>query len=174
MAWPTTDPKSRVFRAFIADVLGRSATAAFDLDAPSTAGSGLKAALYNGNTTPDANATAANSTYGAGTWITGATTGSNEVFETGQWEKGGMPIAVASGLNAGTNDVVFLPATANTASGTAADLADVRGALVYDLAAANRGVCYNSFGGNANAVTNGTFTIVWSTLGILRFTLSAT
>jgi len=65
-------------------------------------------------------------------------------------------------------------ASVDTASGTAADLTAVVGAMVYDFSLAtpvdNQGVCYNYFGG-ANTVTNGTFTVVWNANGVYRITL---
>ena len=158
MAWAN----SRIFRAFLGDVLEN--TAAFDLGADT-----IKVALYDNDITPDNDVSAANSAYDAGQW---AST-NNEVSEAGQWATGGVDLSSPS-VNVGTADVVFFDAT-DTASGSAADLADVHGCLVYDdtLAApvADQGVSYNYFGG-ANSVVNGTFTIVWHANGIFRITLS--
>lgn len=159
MAWSA----SAIFRPFLGDVLGN--TAAFDLN---TGGDSFKVALYDNDITPDNDVTAANSAYNAGQWvITG-----NEVSEAGQWAAGGVALT-SQDINVGTADVVFWDA-ADTASGSAADLANVYGCLVYDdtlaTPVADQGVCYNYFGG-ANSVVNGTFTVVWSANGILRFTL---
>jgi len=157
MAWSG----SKVFRPFVADVLGN--VAAFDLDADS-----FKVALYDNDITPDNDVTSANSAYNVGQWVT---TG-NEVWEVGQWAQGGVALSGQS-LNSGTADVVFFDA-ADTASGSAADLANVFGCLVYDdtltTPIADQGVCFNYFGGT-NSVTNGTFTVVWNANGIFRFTL---
>lgn len=156
MAWSA----SKIFRAMLADALGN--VAAIDLDADT-----LKVALYDNDITPDANVTAANSAYNAGQW----TSAGNEVFEAGQWAQGGVALAGQS-LNSAINDTVFLDAN-DTASGSAADLANVFGCLVYDdtIAApvADQGICYNYFGGS-NSVVNGTLTVVWNALGILRYT----
>lgn len=157
MAWSN----SKIFRPFLADVLGN--VAAFDLDADS-----FKVALYDNDITPDNDVTAANSAYNVGQWVT---TG-NEVFEAGQWAQAGVALAGQS-LNSATADTVFFDAN-DTASGSAADLANVFGCLVYDdtltTPVADQGISYNYFGGT-NSVTNGTFTVVWNANGILRITL---
>jgi hypothetical protein len=155
MAWSA----SKIFRPFLADVLGN--VAAFDLDADI-----LKVALYNNSITPDANVTSANSAYNAGQWAL-----ANEVAQAIQWPAGGVALA-GQVLNSATSDVVFLDAN-DTTSGAAATLSNVFGCLVYDdtLAApvADQGICYNYFGGT-NSVVNGTLTVVWNVNGILRYT----
>jgi hypothetical protein len=158
MAWAD----SRIFRPFVADVLTRTGTPGFDLDADT-----FKVALYDNDITPDNDVTSANSAYNVGQWVT---TG-NEVFEAGQWAQTGVALTTPT-VNSGTADVVFFDA-ADTASGSAADLANVYGCLVYDdtmTSPADQGVCYNYFGG-PNTVTNGTFTVVWNANGIFRITL---
>lgn len=151
---------SKMFRPFLADVMLN--TAAFDLDSDT-----FKAALYNNTPTPDNDVTSANSAYGVGAWAP-----ANEVSEAGQWAAGGVALTTPV-INQGSPDIVFWDA-ADTASGSAADLPNVVGALVYDdtltAPVADQGVCYNYFGG-ANSVVNGTFTIVWNVLGIWRATL---
>ena len=158
MAWSA----SKIFRPFLADVLGN--VAAFDLDADA-----LNVALYDNDITPDANVSSANSAYNAGQW----TSLNNEVFQAGQWDQGGEPLT-GQVLNSSTSDVVFLDAN-DLSSGSSATLSNVYGCLVYDdtLAApvADQGVCFNYFGG-ANSVVAGTFTIAWNTNGILRYTHS--
>lgn len=152
---------SKVFRAFLADTFGNNA--AFDLEIDA-----CKVALYQDNITPLPDAAAP--AYGDSVWVsTGGPTGPGQVFETGQWEQGGQALA-GQQLNSGTAGVVFLDAT-DTASGAAADLSGVVGCLIYDTAVANRGICYLSFGG-ANSVVNGTLTVIYSNLGIMRATVS--
>lgn len=157
MAWAN----SKIFRQFLADAVLN--VAAFDLDSDT-----FKVALYDNDITPDNDVTAANSAYNVGQWVT---TG-NEVFEAGQWAQGGVTLTTPA-INVGTADVVFWDA-ADTASGSAADLANVYGCLVYDdtltTPVADQGICYNYFGG-ANSVVNGTFTVVWNSAGIWRITL---
>ncbi len=156
MAWSN----SKVFQQFLEDAVLN--VAAFDLDSDT-----FKAALYNNSITPDNDTTAANSAYNAGQWAT-----ANEQTESGQWAAGGVALTSPT-ISVATADVVFWDAS-DTASGSAADLANVYGCLVYDdtltTPVADQGVCYNYFGGS-NSVTNGTFTIVWNASGIWRATL---
>ncbi len=157
MAWSG----SAIFRQFLGDVLENAA--AFDLGADT-----FKVALYDNDITPDNDVSAANSAYNAGQW----TSLNNEVFEAGQWAQGGVALA-SQAVNVGTADAVFFDA-ADTASGSAADLAAVHGCLVYDdtltTPVADQGICFNYFGGS-NSVVNGTFTVVWHANGIFRITL---
>lgn len=158
MAWAD----SKIFRQFISDVV-RNVSA---LDIVSDA---CKVALFNNAITPDNDTTAALSAYNASTsqWLT-----ANEQTSSTDWPAGGVALA-SKAVNVGTADVVFWSAS-NTASGSAATLSNVYGALVYDDAAttpvADQGVCYNYFGG-VNSVVNGTFTVVWHANGIWRITL---
>jgi len=155
MSWSA----GKIFRPFLADVLGN--VAAFDLDADS-----IKVALYNNSITPDSNVSSANSAYNAGQWAL-----ANEVSQAVQWPAGGVALA-GQVVNSATSDVVFFDAN-DTASGAAATLSNVFGCLVYDdtLAApvADQGICFNYFGGT-NSVVNGTLTVVWNVLGIFRYT----
>ncbi len=157
MAWSD----SRVFQQFVEDCVLN--VTAFDLDSDT-----FKVALYDNDITPDNDVSAANSAYNAGQW----TSSGNEVSESGQWATGGVALTSPT-ISVATADVVFWDAT-DTASGSAADLANVYGCLVYDdtltTPVADQGVCYNYFGG-ANSVVNGTFTVVWSANGIWRATL---
>jgi hypothetical protein len=157
MAWSD----SKVFQQFIEDSVLN--VTAFDLDSDT-----FLVALYDNDITPDNDVSAANSAYDAGQW----TSSGNEVSESGQWATGGVALT-SPAISVATADVVFWDAT-DTASGSAADLANVYGCLVYDdtltTPVANQGVCYNYFGG-ANSVVNGTFTVVWSANGIWRATL---
>lgn len=156
MAWTN----SKIFRAFIADMA--DATAPFDLGADT-----LKAALFNDSITPDNDAAAADTAYGAGEWDD-----ANEVFDAGQWAQGGEALT-GQVVNSGTADVVFFDAD-DVPSGSAATLADVHGVLVYDdtltTPVADQGVSYNYLGG-ANSITNGLFTVAWAATGIWRITL---
>lgn len=156
MAWSN----SKVFRQYIADMIGN--TAALDYDADT-----IKVALYNNSITPDNDVTAANSAYNVGQWAL-----ANELSESGQWAAGGVALGTKT-VDVSVADQVTVDA-ADTASGSAADLAAVYGCLVYDdtltTPVADQGMCYNYFGGS-NSVVNGTFTIVWSASGIMRYTL---
>lgn len=159
MAWSA----SAIFRAFLTDALEN--TAAFDLGGTPDA---FLVALYDNDITPDNDVTSANSAYNVDQWVSAG----NEVFEAGQWASGGVALTTPDISNPAV-DVVMFDAL-DTASGAAADLANVFGCLVYDdtLAApvANQGVCYNYFGGS-NSVVNGTFTVAWHVNGIFRITV---
>lgn len=154
MAWSG----SKVFARYVSDMMDN--IAAFDLgsDVP-------KAALYNNTITPDNTVVAASTAYNVGQWAT-----AQEVFQAGQWAQGGVALAGTS-LTVGASATTY---DANdTASGSAATLANATGALVYDdtltTPVADQGICYNYFGG-PNSVTNGSFTVVWNALGIMRAT----
>jgi hypothetical protein len=156
MAW--TD--SRLFRPTVADVWDNTTALDLGTDVP-------KAALFNNTITPDNDVTSANSAYNVGQWAT-----AQEVWQAGQWAQGGVALAGTT-LNSGTADVVFYDAN-DTASGSAATLANIYGAYIYDdtltTPVADQGLCYLYYGG-VNAVTNGTFTSVWNVLGLMRWTL---
>jgi hypothetical protein len=156
MAWSA----SKAFLATLEDVLEN--TSAIDLNSDT-----FKNALYDNDITPDQTVASANTAYNAGQWATA----SNEVFEAGQWAQGGVALSgVASSF---TSNVYTFDAT-DTPSGSAADLANVYGCLIYDdtiaSPVADQGLCYLYFGGS-NSVTNGTFTVVYHSSGILAYTL---
>ena len=144
--------------AFLEDVFEN--TTAMDTNADT-----FKNALFNNTPTPSQTVTSANSAYAVDQWVVG-----NEVSEAGQWAAGG--VALASVTSAFSSNVYTFDA-ADTASGSAADLANVNGCLIYDdtVAApvADQGVCYLYFGG-ANSVVNGTFTVQYSASGIYAIT----
>lgn len=155
MAWSN----SKIFMAFLEDVFEN--TTAMDLNSDS-----FKVALYDNDITPSQTVTSANSAYNVDQWVTT----NNEVFEAGQWAQGG--VALSSVTSAVASNVYTFDA-ADTASGSAADLAAVFGCQVYDdtitTPVADQGVCYNYFGGS-NSVVNGTFTVVWNASGIFAIT----
>lgn len=156
MAWSN----SKIFRPFVADVLGN--VAAFDLDADT-----IKAALYNNTPTPSQDVTSANSAYNVGAWAV-----ANELSDASEWTATGVALTSKT-VDSGTAATVFFDA-ADTASGASATLANVHGCLVYDdtltTPVADQGICYNYFGG-AQSVTDGTFTIIWHANGIFRLSL---
>ena len=156
MAWSA----SKIFVATDEDI--HENTTAIDMNADT-----FKVALYDNDITPDQTVTSANTAYNVGQWVT---TG-NEVFEAGQWAQAGVALTTPTFTTA-SNVITF--DAADTASGTAADLALVFGCLVYDdtiaTPVADQGICYNYFGGS-NSVVNGTFTVVWHASGIKAYTL---
>jgi hypothetical protein len=157
MAWSN----SKIFRQFLADVLGN--TTAMDLNSDS-----FKVALYDNDITPDNDVTAANSAYNVGQWASAG----NEVIDATNWVAGGRTLASLS-IDVSVADVVFWDA-ADLAGGGTVTLTNAFGCLVYDdtiaTPVADQGVCYNYFGGAAS-VTAGTFTIAWNANGIFRITL---
>ena len=156
MAWAD----SRIFRPFLRDVLDNTTAVDLGTDVP-------KIALYGTTPTPNNDVTSANSAYNVDQWVT-----ASEIYEAGQWAQGGVALSGTS-LDSSVADVVFYDA-ADTASGSAADLTAVYGALVYDdtltTPVADQGICYLYFGGS-NSVVNGTFTVVYHSNGLFRFTL---
>ena len=153
MAWTN----SKVFVRYVKDSL--DGTISQDIDANT-----FKAALYNNSITPDNTVTSANSAYNAGQWAN-----TNEVSQGGQWAAGGVALASVT-WTVSSATVTF--DAADTASGSAATLANVYGALVYNdtlsTPVADQGLCYNYFGG-VNSVTSGTLTVVWNASGIAAF-----
>lgn len=156
MAWSA----SKIFSAFITDQM--NATSGIDLNSNT-----LKVALYDNDIIPDQTVAAADTAYNAGQWAAL----NNEVSESGQWDAGGVSL---SSVSSSFSSNVYTFDAADTASGSAADLANVYGCLVYSdtvtTPVADQGVCYNYFGG-ANSVVNGTFTVVWNASGIFSLTL---
>jgi hypothetical protein len=155
MAWSA----SKIFSAYITDIINN--TTAMDLNTDAS----IKVALFDNSITPSQTVASASTAFGAGVWASG------EVFEAGQWATGG--VALASVTSSFSTNVYTFDA-ADTASGSAADLASVYGCLVYDdtitTPVADQGICYNYFGG-ANSVVNGMFTVVWNASGIFALTL---
>jgi hypothetical protein len=163
MAW--TDG-SRMFREFIKDPLlegvSTGATGYADIVSTDT----IKAALFNNSVTPDKDAAVASTGYNTGTWTTG-----NEKTDT-NWPAGG--IALGTKAKGTATGAVYFDAADTTHSSTVT-LSDVHGCLVYDDSVtagtvADQGICCNYFGG-AQSVTAGTFTIVWHSNGVFRFTV---
>lgn len=152
--------ESRIFRQYVADVLGN--TTALDFDADS-----WKVALYNNSITPSRDVSAANSAYNVDQWVT-----ANEQYQAGQWAQGGITLTSKT-LTTPSSGVVMADA-ADTASSNACTLSGVYGCLVYDTTisspVSNQGACYNYFGGT-NSVTAGTFTVIWSANGLFRITV---
>lgn len=117
----------------------------------------LYAALYGTGTPVQTATTLAATEYGA-SWNT-----CTETSGTGYTAAGASITTVATVQNPNSlgNNVMGITA-ANTSWGPSATLANVYGTLVYDSTVpAHPGICYNSFGGSAQSVSTGTFTISW-------------
>jgi hypothetical protein len=156
MAWSN----SKIFRAFVADVLDNTTAIDLGSDVP-------KAALYNNSGTPSQDVTAANSAFNVDQWVTG-----NQVTDATNWVSGGRALSSTS-LSSATAGTVFYDA-ADTAGGGTVTISGAFGCLVYDdtitTPVADQGLCFNYFGGS-QSVTAGTFTIVWHANGIFRIAL---
>jgi len=128
----------------------------------------VNVALFNNTTTPDKTAAVGSTGYNTGVWIT-----ANEVIDTlnTNWGAGGRPTASkAWSIDTGSSSVCFQ--SASVAGAANVTITSAFGCLVYDNAitagtVAKQAMCYNSFGGSAQGVTNGTFTVLWATVGAL-------
>ena len=150
---------SKIFRAYLADVLDN--TTAMDVGADT-----FKCALYPDTITPDQNVASASTAHGSGQWAT-------DIFDGTNWDDGGEPLASVT-LNSATSATVFMDANDTAQGGATCTLTGVYGCQIYDdtitTPVADQGVCYLYFGG-PQGVTAGTFTVVYHTNGIFRFTL---
>lgn len=156
MAWTN----SKIFRQYIADIIGNTTAMDYDSDT-------VKIALYGSGVTPDNDVTAALSAYNTGQWVTGG-----ELTDGAEWPAGGVTLGSKT-IGVGTADLVTIDA-ADAASGSSATLAGVFGGLVYDdtiaTPVAKQGFCYLYFGGT-QSVTDGTLTVVFAAAGLMSFTL---
>jgi hypothetical protein len=124
----------------------------------------VNVALWNNSITPDKTAAVASTGYNTGVWATGA----NEVTDATNWVAGGRALGTKTwSLDTGSSSICFN--APNLAGGGNVTLTNAYGCLVYDntitgVTVAKQGMCYNYFGG-AQSVTNGTFTIIWATVG---------
>lgn len=149
MSWSA----SGVFRQALID--GLSGTIVLNLDLETH-----KLALYNNSVTPDFDATAANSAYGAGTWS------GNEISGTG-YSAGGSALTSTTVTGVAGGILMF---DAADLSWTTASFTTYGGLLYADALTtpvADQGILAVYFGG-AYTVTVGTFTIQWSANGIWR------
>src|SRR4051812_46275896 len=129
----------------------------------------VNVALYNNTGTPDKDAALTSTGYNTGAWVTG-----NEVTDATNWVAGGRALASKTLTTPATGVAMF--DAADLAGGGNVTLSGVLGCLVYDNTitagtggVAKQGVCFNWFGGS-QSVTAGTFTIIWHTNGVCRFT----
>lgn len=128
----------------------------------------VRAALFNNSVTPDRDAAVGSTGYNTGTWLT-----ANEVTDATNWQAKGRQITSPTFTTPSTG--VYRFDAADTAGGGTLTIANAYGCLVLDDSitagtVADQGVCFNYFGG-AQAVTGGTFTIVWSANGIYEVTV---
>jgi hypothetical protein len=160
---------SAIFQqAMLNPIMGRLWTTAAPTTFSSLSADTVNAALFNNTTTPDKTAAVASTGFNTGQWVT-----ANEVIDTlnSNWVSGGRPLASkAFSIDTGSSSICFQAAA--TAGAGNVTIANAYGCLVYDSTitagtVAKQALCYNSFGGSAQGVTNGTFTILWATVGAL-------
>lgn len=159
MAW--TD--SRIFREWVTGPMMQAAGTGYTgLDSDT-----VKAALFDGTTTPDLDAAVGNTGYNSGTWTTG-----REVTGGSNWAAGGRTLSGKT-FTSPSSGVAMFDAADLSAGGTVT-LTNAYGCLVYDDTVtggtvADQGVCYLYFG-SAQSVVAGTFAIIWNSNGVMRIT----
>jgi hypothetical protein len=158
---------SAIFQqAMLNPIMGRLWTTAAPTTFSSLSADTVNAALFNNTTTPDKTVAVGNTGFNTGVWVT-----ANEVTDATNWLSGGRALASkAFSIDTGSSSIVFQAAA--TAGAGNVTIANAYGCLVYDFTitagtVAKQGMCYNSFGGSAQGVTAGTFTILWATVGAL-------
>lgn len=158
--------ESRIFREWVNQIMLRQGSPAGGTG--SLTADQLKAALFTNAVSPDRDAAVTSTGYNTGTWTT-----ANEATGASEWVAGGRALTgKAITTSAGGLSTFSAGNLIGTASVT---MASVYGCLVYDDSmtggtVADEGVCYNYFGGN-NPVTAGTFSLAWSSSGVLFFTV---
>lgn len=178
MPWLDSSPTSRVF---IQAVLSPLTASAWSTSEPTTYGANglsadtIKVALFDNTVSPDASAAVGSTGYNTGTWTTG-----KEQSNAG-WSAGGLALAsktfsvLTAGSQTTASAVNFDAADAGGAGIGNVTLSGAYGCLVYDdtittgSTVAKQGMCFNYFGG-IQAVTAGTFTVVWDNTGVFKFT----
>lgn len=158
MAWT----ESRVFREWVAGpMMQASGTGYTGLDSDT-----VKAALFDNLVTPDRDAALADTGYNTGVWTT-----AREVTGGANWSAGGRTLTSKT-FTVPEPGVAMFDAADLSAGGTLT-LTDAYGCLVYDDSitggtVADQGLAFLYFGG-AQSVVSGSFTVVWSSSGIIRF-----
>jgi hypothetical protein len=163
----TFGSSSAIFQqAMLNPIMGRLWTTAAPTTFSSLSADTVKAALFNDTTTPSKSAAVGSTGFNTGVWVT-----ANEVTGGANWVTGGVALASkAFSIDTGSSSVCFQAAA--TAGAGNVTIANAFGCLVYDDTitagtVAKQGLCYNSFGGSAQGVTAGTFTVLWATVGAL-------
>jgi hypothetical protein len=124
----------------------------------------VKVALYGNSGTPDKLATMAHVGYNSSgsQWVT-----ANEVSGTGYTAGGTALTSLSYGIDGtATNALAYHAANPSWTGATITAYGD----LVYDHSisggtVADQGICFHSYGGSAQSVTGGTFTVLWFTTG---------
>lgn len=143
--------------------LGAGATTGFPTTYGSTGllGDTVNVALYGNTGTPDKTAAVGSTGYNTGAWVT-----ANETTGSG-YSAGGTPLSSKTySLDTGSSSMIFKAANPSWTSASFTAYGD----LVYDATitagtVAKQGMCFHSFGGSAETISGGTFTIQWATPG---------
>ena len=159
---------SSIFQqAMLNPIMGRLWTTAAPTTFSSLSADTINVALMNNTGTPDKTAVVTATGYNTGQW----TAATNEVIDATNWTASGRPLASkAFSIDTGSSSICFQAAA--TAGAGNVTITNAYGCLVYDFTitagtVAKQGLCYNSFGGSAQGVTGGTFTVLWATVGAL-------
>jgi hypothetical protein len=153
---------SAIFQqAMLNPVAGRCWTTAAPTTYSSLSADTIDCALFGNSVTPDKTAAVASTGYNTGTWTTG-----NETSGTGYSAGGSALASKAFAIDTGSSSICFTAANVTWSGATIT----AYGCLIYDATitagtVAKQGLCYNSFGGSAQTVSGGTFTIQWATPG---------
>jgi hypothetical protein len=162
----TFGTSSAIFQQAMLNPIGRGVAAVTGF--PTTYGGlvldQVKVALFNNTTTPDKTAVVGSTGFNTGVWVT-----ANEVTDATNWVSGGIVATSTSwAVDTGSSSLCFH--AANTPGTGNVTITNAFGCLVYDNTitagtVAKQAMCYNSFGGSAQGVTAGTFTVIWATVG---------
>jgi hypothetical protein len=159
MAWTA----SGVFREWNIMTMQDNATSYAGLD-----GDTVLCALFGGNT-PDKDAAVALTGYNAATsqWVT-----ANEKTSGTDWVAGGRALTSKTFTTPASGVAMF--DAADLTSAATATLSNVEGCLIYDGTISggtvvDQGFAFLWFGG-AQSVTSGTFSVIFETNGLVRFT----
>ncbi len=166
---------SGIFKSYVADALGLTASFTPHL----ASGGDWHVSLYNNSGTPDNRVASANAAYNAGQWVSGNQTGATDA----NWPAGGLGLVYSGGSGAtgtrwtsGTGDD-YTMFDADDLSGTGnVTFTTVYGDLVFDdsltTPVAKQALAFHYFGGQKQ-VSGGTFSVIWHTNGVARWTHTA-
>lgn len=156
---------SKIFAAYLTDVLNN--TTAIDIVTDAT----IYVALYNDSITPSNVVTSANSAYGSGVWTAGSSP--NLVDSTSGaagWPYVGRPL-VTKTLSDYSVATVKWDADDTVSADSHTTITNAYGCYLYDDTITTpvdmQGIAYIYFGGTGQSVSEGTFTIVWNSAGIM-------
>jgi hypothetical protein len=122
----------------------------------------INCALFGNSGTPNKTDTLANTGYNTGQWTT-----SNEISGTGYTAGGATLGTISYGIDGtATNACAYHAANPSWTGASFTAYGD----LVYDNSisagtVAKQGICFHSYGGSAETISGGTFTVAWYSTG---------